>query len=166
MQTEARCACLPTWLLPSHEDACNNCQRIFASTEKRMLCFFLYPCVFAHQLIHSIGITLHESCIRPFMLTMQTTGREQYVMLLPVQPEQLTPELSASISLECKQKHMLFEPKTMCQTCNVYRQTHTKFYRRAMCRQVHYCSTACQKDDWLEHKKTCILASADADAKK
>lgn len=158
MQTEsAPCVCLPFWLLHAGDDSCNHCIDSFSPTEKRLLCFFLYPCVFEPDMIHSVGITLHEHCIKPYMANMVTTGRDKFVMVLPVQPEQLSAdaELAATISTTCKQEHVFDEPKLRCNKCNVCKQKHTKFYKCAQCKAVSYCGSTCQREDWNKHKQDC-----------
>jgi hypothetical protein len=54
---------------------------------------------------------------------------------------------------------------TACCACCQKRDTaHVKLSACSRCLKTYYCSAACQKQDWKQHKKTCVAVAAAAAA--
>jgi hypothetical protein len=50
---------------------------------------------------------------------------------------------------------------SICSTCNKTSTVETPLNLCGGCKKIRYCSQACQKKDWREHKKKCKLKAED-----
>jgi hypothetical protein len=59
----------------------------------------------------------------------------------------------------------LFQYNSQCNCCEK-KGTNVKLNACSQCRSVFYCSAACQKQDWKQHKQACSPSEADDDEEK
>lgn len=159
-ETSQQCACIPTWLrAPTDEGkTCFFCTKEFTKDEARFLCYWMYSCCSSQTRVHAVGHALHDECTRPYQEHLERMDYLRFIYRCPISPLHLSPDRVDKMRLDCRTKHKPLG--TWCDNCHVAHQEGTKFFRCMACHAVHYCSVACQRANWANHKEFCRAKSS------
>lgn len=158
-ETEKQCHCIPTWLRVPDEEGkvCSFCIKPFGNDETRLLCHWLYSCCASLTRVHCLSHSLHVECTAAYHEHMERMDYVRFIERSVCHPECLTPQGMEKMRLDCRTKHQPLG--SWCANCMVARQEQTKFFRCMACHAVNYCSLACQKQNWSNHKAFCRAKS-------
>ena len=151
------CSCIPTWLAEQspHKDCklCGFCKIDFSTRETMLLCHWMYPCSSNLTKAHVITVPLHIHCVTAYHEYMEKNDYVRFLERIIISVDKLTQTQREELLAQCRSKHQ--PTGIFCGGCHVASQKGLKFFTCSKCLSVAYCSAACQKKNWPEHKDFC-----------